>query len=610
MSYISEFTTDIRHVKGGDNEVADALSRNPVNAINAIMPTLQVDFPALAAAQREDDELKHLLTATTALNLEWIPIPGSEDKVCCDTSVSRTRPFVPASLRRHVFESLHRLPHAGIRPTQRLVTARFVWPGVNRDVRRWAREWVACQRSKIQRHTSTALGTLPTPDSRFDHVHLDIVGPLPPCHGKVYLLTCVDRFTCWAEAIPIADITAETVASAFLYHRVARFGVPSTITTDRGRQFESALFTAISQLMGTSRIRTTAYHPMSNGMVERFHHQLKAALTATEEHNWVEALPLILLGIRSTLKEDIGCSAAELVYATTLRLPGEFFARGSEEASIACSDYALRLRNVMSKMRVVPPRPPGSRVVHVDPQLTSCPYVFVRHDAVRRPLQPPYDGPFKVLRRGNKQFTIKRSGREEVASLDRIKPAHMDRDDAVLPPLRESSPGPPSLSADAQRTAIKSTHSPGPLTPFGNSLRGECCGGSQAKPSQTARQRHVEHGLRLVMERLEALGNGLLVVVHAATRLASLQESSLHRLVLHLEVHEVRALAHLGFETLPLLDIPGIAVDEESLGFLEVFLDCLLNQLKDHCQRGKLSLLHDFVDFLAPIAARLHFSPQ
>ncbi|XP_037520528.1 uncharacterized protein LOC119397160 [Rhipicephalus sanguineus] len=179
-------------------------------------------------------------------------------------------------------------------------------------------------------------------------------------------------------------------------------------------------------------------------MVERFHRQLKAALTATEEHNWVEALPLVLLGIRSTLKEDIGCSAAELVYGTTLRLPGEFFARGSEEASIVCSDYALRLRNVMSKLRAVPPRPPGSRVVHVDPQLTSCPYVFVRHDAVRRPLQPPYDGPFQVLRRGNKQFTIKRSGREEVVSLDRIKPAHMDRDDAVLPPLRESPPEPPA----------------------------------------------------------------------------------------------------------------------------------------------------------------------
>ncbi|KAL3246976.1 hypothetical protein MRX96_057328 [Rhipicephalus microplus] len=107
------FRTDMRHVKGGDNEVEDGLSRNPGNRA---MPTLQIDFPALAAAQREG-ELKHLLTMTTALNVEWISVPGFEDRVCCDRSVSRTRPFAPASLRRHILESLHRLSHPGMRVT-------------------------------------------------------------------------------------------------------------------------------------------------------------------------------------------------------------------------------------------------------------------------------------------------------------------------------------------------------------------------------------------------------------------------------------------------------------------------------------------------------------
>ncbi|XP_037505667.1 uncharacterized protein LOC119381993 [Rhipicephalus sanguineus] len=226
---------------------------------------------------------------------------------------------------------------------------------------------------------------------------------MPPCHGQAYLLTCVDRFIRWAEAIPITDITSETVASAFLYHWVARFGVPSAITRDRGRQLESALFTAIVQLMGNSRILTKAYYHISKGRMERFHHQLKAALTATEEHNWVDFLALVLLSI---INYDSGCSTRLLVHGTTLKLPGEFFTHGSEEGSIACRDYALFLSNVMSKQRAVPPRPPGSRVVHVDPQLTSCPYMFVRHDAVRRPLQPAYDGPFQVLRHGNRHFAI------------------------------------------------------------------------------------------------------------------------------------------------------------------------------------------------------------
>ena len=81
----------------------------------------------------------------------------------------------------------------------------------------------------------------------------------------------------------------------------------------------------LMQLLGTKRIRTTAYHPMADGLIEHLHRQLTAALKA--HHNpacWTEILPMVLLGIRTAVKEDIGCSMAELVYGTSLRLPGEF----------------------------------------------------------------------------------------------------------------------------------------------------------------------------------------------------------------------------------------------------------------------------------------------
>ena len=220
-----------------------------------------------------------------------------------------------------------------------------------------------------------------TPNARFDVIHIDLVGPLPPSRGFTYLLTCVDRFTRWPEAIPLTCITAEAVAQAFLSGWISRFGVPSTIVTDRGRQFESRCWNTLMTLLGSKRARTTSYHPQTNGMVERFHRQLKAALKAQPQpDSWMDALPFVLLGIRTTLKEDISATAAEMVYGTTLRLPGEFFTP-SQRSLPDPSDYISNLRTHMQTIRPPPPRPTQRNSKIID-GLSTATHVFIRHDAV------------------------------------------------------------------------------------------------------------------------------------------------------------------------------------------------------------------------------------
>ncbi|BHF82127.1 hypothetical protein SprV_0802526400 [Sparganum proliferum] len=204
---------------------------------------------------------------------------------------------------------------------------------MHKDLKAWTRACLGCQRSKIQRHNKAPIGTFPGPGARFSHVHLAIVGPLPLSNGCSYLLTCVDRFTRWPEAIPLPDIAAPTVVKAFLSRWVAIFGAPSTITTDRGAQFESNLFQSFLSFLGCTRIRTTAYHPAANGMVERFHRQLKASLrAAADPENWTDHHPLVLLDIRSALKPDLDFSAAELVFGSTVRLPGEMISPTPQSA--------------------------------------------------------------------------------------------------------------------------------------------------------------------------------------------------------------------------------------------------------------------------------------
>nr|CAH8845942.1 unnamed protein product [Trichobilharzia regenti]CAH8864580.1 unnamed protein product [Trichobilharzia regenti] len=442
LDYISQFTSDIQHVSGSDNAVADALSRV---CATSVPPT--IDLHKMAELQLNDLNLEHL-SNKTSLKIERVPLLNSEATILCDMSTGTPRPIVPTSLRRTVFESLHNLSHPGIRATDKLISARFAWPGMNRDVRQWTRACVQCQRAKVTKHNITPLGTFATPDARFHHIHLDIVGPLPPSNGCSYLLTCVDRFTRWPEAIPIPDVTAQTVCRAFMDGWVAHFGCPATVTTDRGQQFESTSFKELLEMLGCKRIRTTAYHPAANGLVERFHRQLKAALMAVDNSKWTDSLPLVLLSIRATLKGDLQCSPAELVYGTTMRLPGELIAPETFEPNFPdTTRYAQQLKSFMQRLRPVSTRT-QNRKVQVDRRLDDCTHVFVRHDAIRKPLQPPYDGPFKVLSRKDKFFVIDRCGRPDTVSIDRLKAAYTE-EPSPSPSAQSNSPTEPSPCPDS-----------------------------------------------------------------------------------------------------------------------------------------------------------------
>ena len=469
LDYISQFTTDVRYVRGIDNSAADALSRIATNALHAERPPI-LDFEKMAAAQKDDPELLELRSSTsTSLVFQDVPLPASASTIVCDTSTGTARPYVPQTFRHSVFASLHSLSHPGTRATQRLITARYVWPGIRADVVRWARSCLECQRTKVHRHTVAPRGTFTTPDARFDHVHIDLVGPLPSCKGYSYLLTCVDRFTRWPEAIPLTDITAVTVARAFISGWISRFGAPSTITTDRGAQFESNLWHELMCLLSTTRIQTTAYHPAANGLVERFHRQLKAGLSAEPRTQWVDTLPLVLLGIRSSLKEDLHCTTAELVYGTTLRLPGEFFNVTETNTLSDPQSFVSRLRHTMQLLRPVPASHNACSKPHVSKDLSSCTHVFIRKDASHRSLQPRYDGPFEVLRRDTKFFIVSVNGQRQTISLDRLKPAHLaapSTSTLPLPPTTSTPSAAPPAQAPVRTTRSgRRVHFPDRLVP-------------------------------------------------------------------------------------------------------------------------------------------------
>ncbi|GFX33151.1 integrase catalytic domain-containing protein [Trichonephila clavipes] len=207
------------------------------------------------------------------------------------------RPYIPKQHRQDVFSAMHNLSHPGIRRSVHLMKQHFVWPSISSDVAKWARHCLACQKSKIHRHTDH-LFHHQEPSQRFDHVHLDLIEP--PSNGYTYCLTMIDRFSKWPEAQPLKDITAETVAEAFFSSWVSRFGMQFSQPTGAG-----SLSPRSSKLLANylvfRKCRTTGYHPQANGMIEELHRPLKSAIKchATDVG---QKYPIILLGLRASLK--------------------------------------------------------------------------------------------------------------------------------------------------------------------------------------------------------------------------------------------------------------------------------------------------------------------
>jgi transposase InsO family protein len=431
LAYLAEFT--------------DALSRPPISSITPASKVVVADMRGIAARQASCQSTLQASGASSLL-IRTCEVEGVS--LLCDVSTGSMRPLVPETDRLMVFRSIHGVAHPGICATCRMISTCFVWPGMHTDVAAWCRDCTACQQAKITKQPRASVQSIPIPGRRFTHVHVDIVGPLPAsAEGFMYLLTMVDRTSRWIEAVPLRDISAASCVDAFLFNWVARFGVPETLTSDRGTQFSSASWASLCCKLGVKHTMTTSYHPQANGLVERAHRQLKDAFRAREAgFDWPAHLPWVLLGLRAAPKEISGISSAEAVYGQPLTLPGELSC--GEEAPP--TDFRDRLASASP-----PPtsQPRSYAEVAASPPvepLQAARMVYTKRGGSGPPLASAYSGPYRVVEPGPKYFVVEVGGRLEKVSVDRLKPhTGITPVPAATPPRRGRPPQGPGASSSA-----------------------------------------------------------------------------------------------------------------------------------------------------------------
>jgi transposase InsO family protein len=159
----------------------------------------------------------------------------------------------------------------------------------------------------------------------FEKVFLDVVGPIETSQsGNSYILTIQDDLSKYSIAIPLKNHTANLIAQAFIEHFVCLHGIPDIIVTDQGREFMSKIFTTCCKLLKIEKINTTAYHPQSNGALERSHRTLAEYLrhyVEDKKRNWDEYVPYAMFVYNSTPHTTRGFQPHELMYGCQIEVP-------------------------------------------------------------------------------------------------------------------------------------------------------------------------------------------------------------------------------------------------------------------------------------------------
>lgn len=217
--------------------------------------------------------------------------------------------------------------HLGTKKTTSKVVERFKWPNMHLDITNWVKSCAICSRRKGPLGVRGLQVPHEVPETPFEKIGIDFIGPLPRTErGNAHILVICDYTSRWPEAFATTDQKATTVSKVLMDEWICRYGAPTQLLSDQGQNFLSGIVREICDLFKTRKLQTTAYHPATNGLTERFNKTLCAMLSAyvsAHQRDWDVYLPTVLFAYRVAVQESSRRTPFELVYGRQARLPND-----------------------------------------------------------------------------------------------------------------------------------------------------------------------------------------------------------------------------------------------------------------------------------------------